>query len=75
MLIECYSNAYSDCSQKFVPKGTELEDDFSYFINSMGQLLQYVVNSTSWQQNKLYDFDKFEFTQRLENMKRIINMR
>lgn len=72
LLLECCSNLYKDCSSHFKPRSTPLDENFSFFVSTMGQLLQYTVNSSSWTDNKLHDYDKFEFKHRLDILKSIL---
>lgn len=49
-----------------------IHEDIVIFFREIGDLLQYIVNSTSWEKNELKEYDKIELRQRLDFIRSII---
>lgn len=78
-LIECWSNIGKrilDKTSKNSADGTQLPDqlpiEYVRLISYMTSIICHIINSTSWNEGKLYAFDKDEIGRRLEFLKRMI---
>lgn len=49
-----------------------IHEDMVIFFREIGDLLQYIVNSTSWEKNELKEYDKIELRQRLDFIRSMI---
>ena len=47
----------------------EIDLNFVHALREAGMLLGYLINSTSWSDQKLHDFDKFELINRVDKIK------
>ena len=76
-LIECIINllvpAMNNISKLEGPEGRQEDDnlpiDYVMLLHTMAQISGYIINSTSWKDGKLHDFDKFEVAQKLSRLK------
>jgi hypothetical protein len=76
-IVECCVNLLHDATHH-LSKATHghsttddnIEIEMVHQISGIADLLQYIVNSTSWQEGDYYyEFDKIEIKQRLESLK------
>jgi len=74
MLIECWANFGFDLldnvQKREEPAGVNKDNNIpSGYVRAMHQMastLQYMVNSTSWSEGKLFPFDKYEINEKLK---------
>jgi hypothetical protein len=77
MLIECWANMAPMIANAMPVVGDEKEYckemniPLSFAINMriIGGIFQYMVNSTSWREGKLLDFDKHELNSKMKGIK------
>jgi hypothetical protein len=66
----CFQNSLSknrpDYNSQITSDGLNIE--MVHLLNEIGRFCGYLVNSTSWQDQKLKDFDKFELKDRLQKI-------
>lgn len=70
-LIECWANQGWDLfshmrSSEFNGLPKEITPEFIDFFIEIASLLQWIVNSTSWQNGEKFDFDVTEIKRKLE---------
>lgn len=77
-LIECWLNLGCDISQKLMrikldnklkylnDQNTSIPNQYLDFLFVIANALQWMINSTSWREGKLYKFDSFEIKEKLK---------
>jgi hypothetical protein len=76
-VIECWANLGASLMGKVSkwedPIGHQKDDNlplkYVQILWAMSQIMCHMVNSTSWQEGKLHEFDRIEIKRRLEKLK------
>jgi hypothetical protein len=72
-LIECCVNILQSVTQNLRPSGEKqdgttdmgVNSRLQFIVRTMADTLQWIVNSTSWSEEKFLDFDSFEIKNKL----------
>ena len=78
-LLECWVNFGNSIMEALpkdeFPNGSGIEKNnnlpipYIRLLQSIVPILQWIVNSTSWEEGKLFDFDKYEVNKVIEKLK------
>jgi len=77
MIIECWANlgwrVFNSVSNVENPVGVsdpmKVPIRFVFWLRDIANIMQYIVNSTSWETGKLEDFDKDEINRKVKMLK------
>ncbi len=79
-LMECWANMGASMMNKVSKeedpikhqKADNLPMSYVHILQAMAQIMCHMVNSTSWEEGELYEFDRIEIKRRLSQLKRWI---